>query len=324
VLSDISVPQDDRVLVDFRTADDGGVYALDADTALVQTVDFFTPVVDDPYDFGAIAAANALSDVYAMGGVPISALAIAAFPKKGFPADDIRAVFRGGFDVLREAGVVLLGGHTVQDTEVKFGYAVTGTVVPGRHWANAGARPGDALLLTKPLGTGIVATAIKYAAAPEATTRAAVAVMRQLNAAAARVLREAPEGVVHACTDITGFGFLGHACEMAEASGVRLRIDASLVPEVEGARELAPQYQAGGAATTEAHFGGKVRLGPAVDSVTRALLYDPQTSGGLFVAVEASEAGGLLAALRQAGVEAVVVGEVTGRGPADDFLIDVR
>lgn len=324
MLSDIRVPQDDRVLVDFRTADDAGVYALDERTALVQTVDFFTPVVDDPYDFGAIAAANALSDVYAMGGVPISALAIAAFPQRGFPAGDVQAIFRGGFDALRAAGVVLLGGHTVQDSEVKFGYAVTGTVVPGRQWTNAGARPGDVLLLTKPLGTGIVSTAIKHGAAPEAAVRAAVAAMRGLNAEAARVLREAPPGAVHACTDITGFGLIGHASEVAEASGVRLRIDVAALPELPGVRELAVRFRAGGAATTEAHFGARVRLGPEVDGLSRALMYDPQTSGGLLASVEAGAGPGLLEALRRAGVEAAAVGRVEARPAGDQVLIDAR
>lgn len=322
MLSDISPSEDERVLVDFRTADDAGVYRLDAATALVQTVDFFTPVVDDPYEFGAIAAANALSDVYAMGGTPLSALAIAAFPKKDFPPEDIQAVFRGGYDTLREAGVVLLGGHTVQDTEVKFGYAVTGTVVPGAHWTNAGARPGDRLLLTKPLGTGIVSTAIKHAAAPEAATRAAVGVMRQLNAEAARALREAPAGTVHACTDVTGFGLLGHACELAEASAVGLRLQAAALPELPGARQLAERFQPGGTASNEAHFGGRVRLGPRVDGLTRALLYDPQTSGGLLAAVAPAAADVLLRALRDRGVTAAIVGEVTPPS-ADGTLIDV-
>ena len=324
MLSDISLPQDARVLVDFRTADDAGVYRLDASTALVQTVDFFTPVVDDPYEFGAIAAANALSDVYAMGGTPLTALAIAAFPKKDFPPEDIQAVFRGGFDTLRAAGVALLGGHTVQDTEVKFGYAVTGIVVPGEQWTNAGARPGDRLLLTKPIGTGIVSTAIKHDAAPEAATRAAVAVMRQLNAEAARALRKAPPGAVHACTDVTGFGLLGHACEVAEASGVQLRLLAAAVPELPDARRLAVRFQPGGAASNEAHFGGRVRLGPGVDAITRALLYDPQTSGGLLAVVAPGASEAVLADLHQRGVAAVAVGEVVAADPADRALIDVR
>ncbi len=324
MLSGIGVPKDERVLVDFRTADDGGVFALDERTALVQTVDFFTPVVDDPYEFGAIAAANALSDVYAMGGVPISALAIAAFPKRDFPATDVQAIFRGGLDTLHAAGAALLGGHTVQDSEVKFGYAVTGTVVPGRQWTNAGARPGDLLLLTKALGTGIVATAIKHGSAPEAIVRAAVAVMRELNAGAARVLRETPAGSVHACTDITGFGLIGHACEVAAASGVRLRFDVAALPELPGARELAVTFQAGGAASTEAHVGGRVSLGSGLDPLTRALLYDPQTSGGLLVSLDPAAGPGVLDALRRDGVAVAVVGRVEARAAGDPVLVDAR
>ncbi len=324
MLSDIPVPSDPRVLVDFRTADDAGVYRLDATTALVQTVDFFTPVVDDPADFGAIAAANALSDVYAMGGVPLTALAIAAFPKKGFPAEDIQAVFRGGYDTLRDAGVALLGGHTVQDSEVKFGYAVTGVVAPGAQWTNAGARPGDRLVLTKPIGSGIVSTAIKHDAAPADVVAAAVAVMRQLNAAPARVLRDAFADAVHACTDVTGFALLGHASEVAEASGVRLVIDAAAVPVLPRARDLAVRFQPGGTANNEAHFGGRVRLGASVDALTRALLYDPQTSGGLLVAVAGPAVHDVVAGLRRAGVQAAVVGEVAAAAGADRTLIDVR
>ena len=324
MLSDIPVPANPRVLVDFRTADDAGVYRLDATTALVQTVDFFTPVVDDPADFGAIAAANALSDVYAMGGVPLTALAIAAFPKKGFPVEDIQAVFRGGYDTLREAGVALLGGHAVQDNEGKCGSAVTGVGAPGSKWATGGARPGDRLVLTKPIGSGVVSTAIKHGAAPADVVAAAVAVMRQLNAAPARVLGDAFADAVHACTDVTGFGLVGHAAEVAEASGVRLGLDAAAVPVLPGARDLAVRFQPGGTANNEAHFGGRVRLGASVDTLTRALLYDPQTSGGLLVAVAASAVHDILASLRRAGVQAAVVGEVEAAGGGDRILIDLR
>ena len=191
------------------------MYAWEAGPALVQTVDFFTPIVDDPHVYGEIAAANALSDVYAMGGRPLTALAIAAFPKKGLGADVIRQIFHGGFDKLREAGVALLGGHTVQDDEIKFGYAVTGAIDPARILKNAGAIPGDILILTKPIGTGIVGTAIKFERAPAATVEEAVTSMRTLNRRAADVLRTI-DGV-HACTDITGFGLAGHATEMAIA-----------------------------------------------------------------------------------------------------------
>ena len=215
MLSDIPPQTDDRVLVDFRTADDAGVFRWESGPALVQTVDFFTPIVDDPYTYGQIAAANALSDVYAMGGRPLTALAIAAFPKEGLEPGTIREVFRGGFDKLREAGVSLLGGHTVQDPEIKFGYAITGAIDPARVLTNAGAKAGDVVFLTKPLGTGIVGTAIKFERAAPALIDEAVRSMTTLNRAAAEALERLPAGAVHACTDITGFGLLGHAAYLA-------------------------------------------------------------------------------------------------------------
>ena len=214
---------DDRVLIDYRTADDAGVYRLDDDRALVQTVDFFTPIVDDPFVYGQIAAANSLSDVYAMGGRPLTALAIACFPEE-IDASVLKAIFAGGLDKLREARVALLGGHTVKDKEVKFGYSVTGEIDPSRIWSNAGARAGDALILTKALGTGIVSTALKFGRAPAALLEAAVTSMVTLNKAAATAL-ELIGAQVHACTDITGFGLIGHASEMAVASGCALAID---------------------------------------------------------------------------------------------------
>jgi selenide,water dikinase len=201
----LPVASDARVLVDYRTSDDAGVYRLDGERAIVQTVDFFTPIVDDPYVYGQIAAANAMSDVYAMGGRPLTALAIAAFSKE-VERDVINAIFSGGIAMLDQAGVALLGGHTVQDPEIKFGYAVTGHVNPERMWTNAGARPGDVILLTKPLGTGVVTTAIKFDRAPEALARQAVASMLTLNKTAAEVLQTLEAGAVHACTDVTGFG----------------------------------------------------------------------------------------------------------------------
>ena len=230
MLGDLTVPHDDRVLVDFRTSDDAGVYKLDDHRALVQTVDFFTPVVDDPIAYGRIAAANALSDVYAMGGRPLTALAIAAFPKDA-DRSVLSSIFRGGLLTLREAGVALLGGHTVQDEEIKFGYAITGDVDPDRIWSNAGARAGDALILTKPLGTGVVATAIKFERAPRAVAEAAIASMSALNRDAAAVLAGLPPADIHACTDITGFGLIGHGTEMASASGGVLAIDVDAVPD---------------------------------------------------------------------------------------------
>jgi len=308
VLSDIPAQTDARVLVDFRTADDAGVYRWESGPALVQTVDFFTPIVDDPYVYGQIAAANALSDVYAMGGVPLTALAIAAFPKEGLEAATIRDIFRGGFDKLREAGVALLGGHTVQDQEIKFGYAVTGSIDPSRVLTNAGARAGDILFLTKPLGTGIVGTAIKFDRADAALADAAVRSMRTLNRAAADALRAFPADDVHACTDVTGFGLIGHATEMARASGVTIAVDASRVPLFNGVLAIAARNRSGGMASNEDHFGAGVRLDGSVSLDLLAVLYDPQTSGGLLVAVAEPAAARVASALEAAGAPAARIG----------------
>lgn len=298
---------DDRVLIDYRTSDDAGVYRLDETRALVQTVDFFTPIVDDPFVYGQIAAANALSDVYAMGGRPLTALAIAGFPKEADRAI-LKQIFAGGLDKLGEAGVALLGGHTVQDAEIKFGYAVTGEVDPARVLANAGARAGDALLLTKSIGTGIIATALKFGRAPVVAIEAAVRSMTTLNRAAAAALQEFGGDQLHACTDITGFGLIGHACEMAAASGCSLQIEAEAVPLIDGARALVRGNIPGGGRTNREHFGGRVRVADGIDADLLDLLYDPQTSGGLLVAVEASASEALLAAFASAGVSAIRIG----------------
>jgi selenide,water dikinase len=312
VLSGLPVPADERVLVDFRTADDAGVYAWAGGPALVQTVDFFTPIVDDPYVYGQIAAANAVSDVYAMGGRPLTALAIAGFPLDDGPGPEaIQAIFRGGHDKLREAGVALLGGHTVQDPEIKFGYAITGEVDPARVLRNAGARAGDLLLLTKALGTGVISTALKFNRAPEAAVRAAVASMTTLNRAAAEVLRAADPGVVHACTDVTGFGLIGHGSEMAAASGCTLAFELDAIPLLEGALELAPANLPGGGHANREHFGPRVSSRPG-EPARLTLLYDPQTSGGLLIAVEPGAAAEIVARLVDAGVPAARVGRVTG------------
>ncbi len=306
---------DDRVLVDFRTADDAGVYRWPGGPALVQTVDFFTPIVDDPYAYGQIAAANALSDVYAMGGEPRTALAIAALPKDGPGADVYKAIFRGGYDMLTEAGVVLLGGHTVSDTEIKFGYAVTGAVDPDRILTNAGARAGDRLILTKPLGTGILATAGKYGRAPAAAMAAAIASMRRLNRDAARVVAARPRADVSACTDVTGFGLAGHGAEMAAASGLTLEFDAAAVPILDGALDLAMTNLPGGGRTNEEHFGPAVSMAAGVSPAMRRVLFDPQTSGGLLLSVAPGAADALVEALRGAGVQAVLVGRVLAAAP---------
>jgi selenide,water dikinase len=313
VLSGIPTPTDDRVLIDFRTSDDAGVYRWEGGPALVQTVDFFTPIVDDPYVYGEIAAANSLSDVYAMGGRPLTALAIAAFPKEGLERDDIRAIFQGGFDKLREAGVSLLGGHTVQDPEIKFGYAVTGAIDPARMLSNAGARPGDKLFLTKPLGTGVIATALKFERVDLAVADEAIQSMRRLNRAASEALQQLPHGAVHACTDITGFGLVGHGSEMAAASNVTMKIAAGGLPIFAGARAIAGSNRSGGMGSNQEHFAGSVHIASGVPADLVPLLFDPQTSGGLLVSAAAAFADRVGSALEEAGVSAWVIGEV---GPA--------
>lgn len=313
MLSDLPTPLDPRVLVDFRTADDAGVYKLGEDLALVQTVDFFTPIVDDPFVYGQIAAANALSDVYAMGGTPLTALAIAAFPKSGLDQDIIRKIFAGGVDKLREAGVALMGGHTVQDTEVKFGYAVTGTIDPARVLSNAGARAGDLLLLTKPLGTGIVATALKFGRVKGPIVERATRGMTMLNKTASSVLTK-HEGAVHACTDVTGFGLIGHATEVGAASHVTIVIRSEEVPLLDGVLELARKNQTGGGSANEDHFGSTTSFQAPLAPELRIVLFDPQTSGGLLIAVAPQEAEAMLAHLRTEGVDAVAIGHVQERG----------
>ena len=313
MLSAIPPAVDDRVLVDFRTADDAGVFRWESGPAIVQTVDFFTPIVDDPYIYGQIAAANSISDIYAMGGRPLTALAIAGFPKEGLEPETIRAVFEGGYDKLREAGIALLGGHTVQDKEVKFGYAVTGSIDPARILTNAGARPGDVLFLTKPLGTGIVGTAIKFDRAPSALAEQAVASMRMLNRAAAEAIQALPAGSVHACTDITGFGLAGHGAEMARASGVTLAIARGKVPVFDGVLHIAVANRSGGLGANQEHFGTGIRLHADVTAEFECLLYDPQTSGGLLIAADPRAADAVERALTNAGVPAPRIGGVEPR-----------
>jgi selenide,water dikinase len=311
----LSVPHDDRVLIDYRTSDDAGVYRLDERRALVQTVDFFTPIVDDPETYGGIAAANALSDVYAMGGRPLTALAIAAFPNDVESAL-IAAIFAGGLKMLREAGVALLGGHTVQDQEIKFGYAVTGEVDPSRVWSNAGARPGDVLMLTKPLGTGVIATALKFdRAAPEAVD-AAVRSMLTLNRAACEALLSVGPGAVHACTDVTGFGLVGHASEAAAASGCTFEIEADAVPLLPGARDLVTENIPGGSRTNASHFAPGVAWASGIPADLRHLFHDPQTSGGLLVSLDPSQAASARAALAGARLPVWTIGRVVeAEGP---------
>ena len=323
MLGALPVTSDERVLVDYRTSDDAGVYKLDARRALVQTVDFFTPVVDDPVAYGRIAAANALSDVYAMGGRPLTALAIAGFPKDA-DRTILSDIFKGGLQTLQEAGVALLGGHTVQDQEIKFGYAITGEVDPSRVWTNAGARAGDRLFLTKPLGTGVIATAIKFDRAPKRAVDAAIASMVQLNRAAAEALAHLPADAVHACTDVTGFGLIGHATEMAKASGGVVAIDVEAVPLLEGALDLVERNTPGGGRTNQEHFGGGVETASGLDPRRVQLLYDPQTSGGLLVAIASDAVAAAVTAWSRAGVTAHQVGSVEPLKTASMVAVTLR
>jgi selenide,water dikinase len=283
-----------NVLVGFETADDAGVYRLSADLALVQTVDFFTPIVDDPFTFGAIAAANALSDVYAMGGTPLSALSIVAFPAEA-DLEILEAILRGGLEKMREAGCAVLGGHSVNDPEIKFGYSVTGTIHPDRIKANSGAQPGDALIFTKALGTGVIGTALKRGIADPASVAAAEASMLTLNRTACEAMLRFE---VHGCTDVTGFGLIGHAREMAIASEITLEIEAAAVPLLPGALGAVLAGAIPGGLNNNREFAScAVEAANPIDPALLQLLYDPQTSGGLLISVAESDSDGLIAAL---------------------------
>jgi len=302
------------VLVGFAAADDAGVFRIDAGRALVQTLDFFTPIVDDPFCFGAIAAANSLSDVYAMGGKPLTAMAIACSPDSPEDLEILAQVMCGGAEKLREAGVPLIGGHTLADRDLKFGYSVTGLVHPDRVLTNAGAQPGDALILTKPLGIGIITTAIKRGRAGKDTVAKAVRVMTMLNRDASEILLGFR---CHAATDITGYGLLGHGCEMAEASQATLRFHASFVPFLAEAYALAEEKIFPGLiAKTWNLIEPKVVITAAVAESLRVILLDPQTSGGLLAAVHPQDKNSLLETLRRRGVEAAFVGEVEPKSNA--------
>ncbi len=297
----------DRVLVGFDTSDDAGVFMLRDDLALVQTVDFFTPIVDDPFDFGRIAAANALSDVYAMGGTPASALNIVAFPED-LDLSILEQILGGGATIAREAGVAIIGGHTIKDPEPKYGMAVTGTIDPRNIITNAGAQPGDVLVLTKPLGTGILATALKRDRIDTNDMQHAIKWMTTLNDKASRAMLAAG---AHAATDITGFGLLGHAGEIARASGVRLLIDSEAVPVMPLVADLIREGTIpGGTRDNEALHAGFTTFDRSVSAQTRTVLSDAQTSGGLLIAVPRENAAALLHTLRDAGALDATIGEV--------------
>ena len=296
------------MLVGFGTNDDAGVYLIRDDLALVQTVDFFTPIVDDPYDFGRIAAANALSDVYAMGGTPLTALNIAAFPVERLGTEILARILEGGAATAREAGVAILGGHTIEDDEPKYGMAVTGTVDPRRIVSNAGARPGDALVLTKPLGTGILGSALKKGRLDAGDLAEAIGWMTALNANAASAMLAAG---AHAATDVTGYGLLGHGGEMMRASGVRLRLYASAIPVMANVREmLAAGIAPGGTRENARQHAAFTEFAAGLDDDTRVILSDAQTSGGLLIALSPEDVPALRAALLASGSLAAEIGRV--------------
>ena len=311
MLSKLPPIHDPRVLVGIDTSDDAGVYLLNEETALIQTLDFFTPIVDDPYLFGQIAAANSLSDVYAMGGKPLTAMNIVTFPVCRLDAEVLLAILSGGQQKIAEAGAVMVGGHTIDDDEPKYGLSVTGTVHPSRILTNAGAQPGDALILTKAIGTGVLYTALKAELFPEGVV-AAAAGMAQLNRYAAQAMERY---AVNACTDITGFGLLGHAYEMSAASGVDMEVYSGEVPLLPDAAEAANMGLVPAGAYANREYLKAVSFDPAVPENIRDLLFDPQTSGGLLISIPAGQADALLADMKESGVEyAACIGRVSGKG----------
>ncbi len=308
VLAKLPKQSDPNVLVGFDTGDDAGVYLIAPDMALVQTVDFFTPIVDDPWTFGQIAATNSLSDVYAMGGRPVSALSIVGFPNTGRDLDMLEKILQGGLAKMQEAGCTVIGGHSIGDEEIKFGYAVTGVVDPKRIFANRGAKPGDRLVLTKRLGTGIISTALKKRKASEAAVTASIESMLTLNRTGIEVAHEFD---VHAVTDITGFGLLGHLRAMAVASGVSMVVEHEKVERLPGALDYSRQgYLPGGLKNNIKFLGACVEFEPKVPQEIRNLLFDPQTSGGLLLVVGEKDSAELVKKLAGRGVPARKVGSV--------------
>ena len=308
VLGKLARQHDPNVLVGFDTADDAGVYQLTPDLALVQTLDFFTPIVDDPYVFGQIAATNSLSDVYAMGGRPVSALAMVCFPESG-DLKVLEEMLSGGLSKMIEANCTIIGGHSIRDEEIKLGYAVTGTIHPGKVLPNSAAQPGDHLLFTKAIGTGVISTAIKRGKADFAWIRGAVRSMTTLNKAPADVILSG-EYDVHSLTDVTGFGLIGHAREMALGSKVSLRIRASQVPLLPGALDcVRAGHVPGGLKANRQFVEGCIEAAADVHPDLLTLLFDPQTAGGLLIAVAEKDAARLLAEMTSAGVDAAVIGE---------------
>ena len=302
---------DPNLLVGRETSDDAGVYKIREDLALIQTLDFFTPIVNDPYRFGQIAAVNALSDVYAMGGRPLTAMNIVCFPRKNMDKSILKEILKGGLDKIHQAGALLVGGHSVDDMELKYGLSVTGIIHPDQVMTNAGARPGDHLILTKAVGTGIIATALKGKAASREAEEAMIAIMGELNKTAAEVMQEVG---AHACTDITGFGLLGHALEMAQASRCTITLQTSQVPIIPYAREYAQMgLIPGGTHANRNYCQRSLRVDPTIPAYLLDILSDAQTSGGLLICVPPEKAQDLLTLLKQRGVtDSSLIGEITG------------
>ncbi len=318
VLKDLPAIKDPRVLVGVPAGDDAGVFRLNGGQALVQTVDVFTPSVDDPYTFGQIAAANSVSDVYAMGGRPISALSIVGFPIREAPDAAMHDILRGGIDKMAEAGVAVIGGHSINDKDIKAGFAVTGLIDPERIFTNAGARPGDLLVLTKPIGTGVIAFATQIDRAPAAATTAIAQSMASLNKTASELMAEFG---AHACTDVTGFGLMGHLVAMATASGVDVEVVWDDVPLFDGVIECVAQGVLPGAMErNKESVGDRVVLGDGVQPTVLDVCCDAQTSGGLLIAVAEKDAERFLGRLREEGVSSAAVGKVLGEGTGRVFL----
>jgi selenide,water dikinase len=305
-------PFDPNLLVGFDHADDAGVYRLRDDLALVQTLDFFTPIVDDPFDYGRIAALNSINDVWAMAGTPITAMAITCFPKKGLDFAILGEIMRGGLSVLTENKVALIGGHSVDNEQIMFGYSVTGVIDPNRIATNAGARPGDMIILTKPIGTGVISTGIKLAKASATVVEGSIATMLTPGKYAAEAMREFE---VKGATDVTGFSLVGHAWEMARASNVTIQIDPAAVPLLAGALELAAAgVKTGADRTNREYVGDDIEIDESVSEELRRLFYDPQTAGGMLIAISGEKSSGLLGELRENYPRAEIVGSVIERG----------
>ena len=304
-------PNDPNLLVGFDKADDAGVYRLRDDLALVQTLDFFTPIVDDPFDYGRIAALNSINDVWAMGGTPLTAMAITCFPKKGVDFSILQEIMRGGLSVLTENKIALIGGHSVDNEQIMFGYSVTGVIDPNRVATNSGARPGDVIILTKPIGTGVISSGIKRAkASPEVIAESIATMMTPGKFAAEAIAKFEVKGA----TDVTGFALLGHAWELACASNVTIEIDSARVPLINGAMELVAAGMLTGADKTNREYVGEdISIADGIDPKLVKLFYDPQTAGGLLLAIPSERADALLTELNNAYPRATIIGRVRER-----------